>query len=204
MDMTAIQKAYKRWAPHYDMSFGMISDWGRSFVVSEVNKKPGHVLEVGVGTGLSLPMYAPDMLVSGIDVSDNMLDYARQRAEKHRLRNISCLENMDATHMRFADGSFDMVVAMFIMSVAPKPEDIMRDIARVVKPGGDIYILNHFSSENKAMDFIERASQPVCQMIGWNSVFDMQRVLGDHGLTLVEIKPMRPFGLFKRLHFKKL
>lgn len=203
MDLTAIQKAYARWAPHYDISFGVISDWGRNFVVTEINHKPGHVLEVGVGTGLSLPMYAPDMMVTGIDVSDIMLERARNRVTDEKLRHVKMLENMDATQMDFADNSFDAVTAMYIMSVAPNPEAIMQEIARVVKSGGDVYILNHFSSSNKFLSIFERAFEPICRLIGWHSKFDMKRLLNNTELELVEIKKMRPFGLFDRLHFKK-
>ena len=166
MELAAIQKAYRRWAPHYDFSFGLISDWGRSFVVSEVNRKPGRVLEVGVGTGLALPMYAPDMLVTGIDISDNMLELARNRAEDERLRNIEMIANMDATQMTFGDNSYDTATAMYIMSVAPDPEAILQEMVRVVKTGGDIYILNHFSSENKFVHMLERLTAPICKLIG--------------------------------------
>jgi phosphatidylethanolamine/phosphatidyl-N-methylethanolamine N-methyltransferase len=203
MDLTAIQKAYARWAPHYDISFGVISDWGRNFVVTEINRKPGHILEVGVGTGLSLPMYAPDMMVTGIDVSDIMLERARNRVADEKLRHVKMLENMDATQMYFADNSFDAVTAMYIMSVAPNPEAIMQEIARVVKSGGDVYILNHFSSRNKFLSVFERAFEPICRLIGWHSKFDMTRLLNNTELELVEVKKMRPFGLFDRLHFKK-
>lgn len=207
MELTAIQKAYKRWAPHYDLSFGLISDWGRSFVVSEVNRKPGRVLEVGVGTGLALPMYAPDMLVTGIDISDNMLDIARKRALSERLRNIEMIANMDATQMSFDDNSYDTATAMYIMSVAPNPEAILNEMVRVVKTGGDVYILNHFSSQNKFIRSVEGLTAPICRLLGWHSVFDMKRIMDaadETGqLELVEVKAMRPLGMFTRLHFKK-
>lgn len=207
MELAAIQKAYSRWAPHYDLSFGLISDWGRSFVVSEVNRKPGRVLEVGVGTGLALPMYAPDMLVTGIDISDTMLDIARKRAEVERLRNVEMIANMDATQMDFEDSSYDTATAMYIMSVAPNPKVILNEMVRVVKTGGDIYILNHFSSENRIIRFLEHFTAPICRLIGWNSVFDMNIILDaakeTDQLELVEIKAMRPLGMFTRLHFKK-
>lgn len=203
MDLTKIQKAYARWAPHYDLSFGLISDAARNFTVSEINRKPGKVLEVGVGTGLSLPMYAPDMPVTGIDVSDIMLQRAEKRVREHRLRNIQGLEIMDATQMRFADNHFDTITAMYIMSVVPDPEGVMREMARVVKQGGDIYILNHFSTNKGVLAVAERVFAPMCRLIGWHSEFDMGRLMNVESLELIEIKRMRPFGLFDLLHFRK-
>lgn len=203
MDLSSIQKAYARWAPHYDLSFGVISDWGRNFVVSQINQKPGRVLEVGVGTGLALPMYAPDMLVTGIDISDTMLERAKKRVEEEKIRHVEGLHNMDATDMDFADEYFDTIVAMYIMSVAPNPEAILNEMVRTVKKGGDIYILNHFSSKNFALKIVEKVSAPICRIIGWHSTFDMNRLLGHPELELVDIQEMRPLGLFHKLHFKK-
>lgn len=203
MELADIQKAYSRWAPHYDFSFGVISDWGRQFVVEEINHKPGHVLEVGVGTGLALPLYNSNMKITGIDVSEGMLEKARERVQNEKLRNVNALENMDATDMDFATESFDSAVAMFIMSVAPQPEAILQEMARVVKKGGDIYIVNHFASNHKIVAMFERIIEPVCRMIGWHSKFDKNRLMNCPDLELVRTKKMRPLGLFECLHFKK-
>lgn len=203
MDLAAIQKAYARWAPHYDLSFGKISDRARHYTVSKINKKPGRVLEVGVGTGLSLPLYAPDMRVCGVDISVDMLQRADKRAKEAGLRNIETLEVQDARAMSYEDNAFDTVTAMYIMSVVPEPEKVMREIARVVKPDGDVFILNHFSSDNGFIAFAEKAFAPVCRVIGWHSEFAMETVTGASGLKLVKIEKMSPFGIFSLLHFKK-
>ena len=156
MDLTAVQKAYARWAPHYDISFGLISDYGRQNAVKMINQKPGRILEVGVGTGLSLPYYENFMSVTGIDLSENMLKRAQNRVQKAGLKNIEILEKKDATNTNYPSDSFDTAVAMYLMSVAPEPEKILSEMARVVKTGGDIYILNHFASEDSKLKFIEK------------------------------------------------
>lgn len=203
MDLLAVQKAYSRWSFHYDFSFGLISDAARLSVVDEINEHTGRLLEVGVGTGLSLPHYRPDLSVCGIDVSDKMLGLAKKRVKNERIKNVEALHNMDATFMSFPDNSFDVVTAMHILSVAPNPEGIMKEIERVTKPGGSIYIMNHFSSNNKAAAFLEKNTSAICRFIGWHSDFDQERLKKGHNLDFVEEKKLKPFGLFKRLIFKK-
>jgi len=203
MDLTAIQKAYARWAPHYDISFGLISDYGRKETVNIINKKPGNLLEVGVGTGLSLPSYNPNVRVTGIDLSENMLQRARGRVKKEKLNNIIALERKDATQTGYQSNSFDAAVAMYIMSVAPQPEKILAEMMRVVKPGGEIFILNHFASNTKRYHFIEKVMSPVCRFIGWHSTFKKDRVLQCPHLELVEEVKMQPFNLFTLLRFVK-
>ncbi|MFT6072517.1 MAG: phosphatidylethanolamine/phosphatidyl-N-methylethanolamine N-methyltransferase [Alphaproteobacteria bacterium] len=204
MDLTAVQKAYARWAPHYDVSFGIISDYGRKNTVDLINQKPGRVLEVGVGTGLSLPLYNKLMSVTGIDLSENMLKRAQNRVKKEQLKNIEVLEKKDATDTGYPDNSFDTAVAMYIMSVAPQPEKILAEMVRTVKPGGDIYILNHFSSDSKRFRFLEKIMSPICRFIGWHSTFSRDRVLQAPELELVEEIRMQPFNLFTLLKFKKI
>ena len=204
MDLTAVQKAYARWAPHYDISFGLISDYGRQNAVDMINQKPGRILEVGVGTGLSLPYYKNFMSVTGIDLSENMLKRAKNRVIKEGLKNIEALEKQDATSTDYADNSFDTAVAMYIMSVAPEPEKILAEMARIVKPEGEIYVLNHFASEGKKLEFIEKVMSPICRFIGWHSTFKRERVLGCDTLELVSETQMPPFNLFTLLKFKKI
>lgn len=203
MDHTAVQKAYARWAPHYDISFGLISDYGRQETIKIINQKPGHVLEIGVGTGLALPNYAPHMRVTGIDLSEDMLKRAQKRADKAGLRNIHALECKDATSTGYEDNSFDSAVAMYVMSVAPEPEKILAEIARIVKPGGEIYLLNHFASDNKRLHFVEKLTAPLCRFIGWHSTFQKERVMGCLDIELIEERKMQPFKLFTLLKFVK-
>jgi phosphatidylethanolamine/phosphatidyl-N-methylethanolamine N-methyltransferase len=203
MDLAAIEKAYARWAPHYDMSFGVVSDVGRRAAVQHLNKLPAgsRVLEAGVGTGLALQRYAPHLHVSGIDVSQPMLKRAAQRA--HKAKAQVELHEMDAGALQFADNTFDAATAMFIMSVVPDPAAVLRELERVVKPNGDILIVNHFAAEQGMRAVVEKLTAPVCRFIGWHSDFSLQTVLGNTTLPLQKHDALAPFGLFSLLHFKK-
>jgi len=140
MDNASIINAYKRYARSYDCLFGRILDPGRRLVVEKMNCLPGEkVLEVGVGTGLSLPCYPDRTSVVGIDISPHMLARANQRIFSEGLRNCS-LRLMNAQNMSFVDGFFDKVAAMYIASVVPNPQDMVSEMKRVCKPGGDLLI----------------------------------------------------------------
>jgi phosphatidylethanolamine/phosphatidyl-N-methylethanolamine N-methyltransferase len=121
MSDNAIKRAYARWAPVYDQTFGVIADAGRVAAVDVINTLDGKVLEVGVGTGISLPSYRRDLKVTGIDLSPEMLDKARERVSRQALGHVEAIEQMDAGAMSFADESFDVVVAMYVMTVVPDP-----------------------------------------------------------------------------------
>lgn len=203
MDESAVKRAYRRWAPIYDMSFGRIASWGRQQAVEEINKGSGRVLEVGVGTGLSLPSYKRGLDVVGIDLSPEMLDKARDRVAEHGLDNVSGLHEMDAGELRFADHSFDTVVAMYVITVVPNPEKVMRELERVTKPGGTVLLVNHFSTEDGARGFVERQMAPFAAKLGWRPVFPIDRVMGAGGLSLVSSKALKPAGLFTMLRFEK-
>jgi phosphatidylethanolamine/phosphatidyl-N-methylethanolamine N-methyltransferase len=203
MELANIQKAYARWAPHYDFSFGIISDKGRTITARLINRCQGKLLEVGVGTGLSLPYYGSHLSVTGVDVSQDMLKRARERADKARLRNIAALQEMDATNMQYEDGSFDVATAMYIMSVVPNPKKVMEEMARVVKTGGDIFIVNHFAAEKGVMGVVEKVASPICKFIGWHSDFPKETIMGNSSLKLIEQRSIPPLGLFQILHFKK-
>ena len=158
MEADAVRRAYKRWAPIYDNTFGKIADWGRKEAVTLVNSLGGRVLEVGVGTGMSLPNYDASVSVTGIDLSTAMLAKARKRVAREKLGNVEAVLEMDASDMEFPDGSFDVVVAMYVLTVVPDPRTVMSELSRVCKPGGDVLILNHFSSEDRFMRFVEKTA----------------------------------------------
>ena len=202
-DAASVREAYRRWAPIYDLTFGMIADSGRKQVARLINRRKGRVLEVGVGTGLSLPSYGPHLSVTGIDLSPDMLGKARARAAREKLRNISGLHEMDASALAFPDESFDTVVAMYVLTVVPDPEKVMRELERVCAPGGEVILVNHFSQESGVRGFVERRLAPVAASIGWHSVFSFDRVLVCDDLRLAEQKTVWPFGLFTMLRFVK-
>ena len=203
MDTTAVRHAYRRWAPVYDFTFGKIVEAGRKHTVEIINRRKGRVLEVGVGTGLTLPCYGNQLTVTGIDLSPEMLDKARERIARHRLENVAALHEMDATALAFPDESFDTVVAMYVMTVVPDPERVMRELERVCAAGGEVIIVNHFSQEEGVRGWFERKLAPFADLIGWHAVFDLDRVLICEDLRLAERRTLRPFGLFTMLRFVK-
>lgn len=203
IEESAVIDAYRRWAPVYDHTFGLIAKAGRRNAVEVINQRDGRVLEVGVGTGLSLPDYKPQLEVVGIDLSPDMLEKARERVASRSLDHVTGLHEMDASDLRFPDSAFDTVVAMYVMTVVPEPEAVMRELSRVTKPGGEVMLVNHFSQTEGVRGWVERRMAPFADHIGWRSVFDVSRVTVCDDLELVERKSLRPFGLFTMLRFQK-
>jgi phosphatidylethanolamine/phosphatidyl-N-methylethanolamine N-methyltransferase len=203
MDEAAIRSAYKRWAPFYDNMFGWVTEEGRKHAVEIINEREGRVLEVGVGTGLSLPTYRRQLEIVGIDLSPEMLEKARDRVAAEGLTNITGLHEMDASELQFADASFDTVVAMYVMTVVSDPEKVMGELARVCRPGGDVLLVNHFSAEDGMRGWLERRMAPLAGKLGWRPVFDVGRVMGCGDLELIERRSLRPLGLFTILRFRK-
>ncbi|MEI9901462.1 MAG: class I SAM-dependent methyltransferase [Hyphomicrobium sp.] len=203
IDESAVLDAYRRWAPVYDFTFGLVAGESRRHAVQVLNKSRGRILEVGVGTGLSLPDYQRHLEVTGIDLSPDMLEKARERVNQERLDHVTGLHEMDAGDLKFPDASFDTVVAMFVMTVVPEPEKVMRELARVVKPGGEVLLVNHFSQHEGVRGWVERRMAPFADKIGWRSVFDLSRVQVCDDLHLLERKALRPFGLFTMVRFAK-
>ena len=155
------------------------------------------MLEVGVGTGLSLPAYRRQLEIVGIDLSPEMLEKAHERVAEEGLTNVTGLHEMDAGELKFPDASFDTVVAMYVMTVVPDPEKVMRELSRVCRPGGEVLLVNHFSAAEESMlGWVERRMAPFADKIGWRPVFDIDRVLVCEDLTLVEKRGLRPVGPF--------
>lgn len=203
MDSDAVQSAYRRWAPVYDHTFGRVAADGRQQAVEILNEGSGSVLEVGVGTGLSLSSYRSDLEVTGIDLSAEMLEKAREKVAKKNLKHVVGLHEMDASDLRFEDNSFDQVVAMYVMTVVPEPETVMRELARVCKPGGHVILVNHFSHDDGMRGWVERKMAPFGDKLGWRPVFEVSRVMVAADLELVERRPLKPVGLFSLLRFRK-
>lgn len=201
IDESAVRTAYRRWAPVYDFTFGQVADQGRRHAVEIINRRRGSVLEVGVGTGLSLPRYARHLRVTGIDLSPDMLERARERALP--LPHVGGLFEMDASELQFEDDSFDTVVAMYVMTVVPDPEKVMRELQRVCAPGGEVVLVNHFSQEEGVRGWVEQRLAPLAKTLGWHPVFPIDRVLGYEGMRLTETFALKPFGLFTMVRFIK-
>ncbi|AUQ63778.1 class I SAM-dependent methyltransferase [Phaeobacter inhibens] len=205
MDIKAVESSYARWAPVYDKTFGAITNVGRRRAVGYVNEhRSGRVLEVGVGTGLSLPLYKSHLKVTGIDFSEDMLRKAKKRVAENKLHHVEALRQMDARALDFPDATFDTVSAMHVLSVVPDPEKVMGEIARVLKPGGKVVITNHFLREQGVLAFIERVSAPFANVLGWHSDFEIDTVLGADHLSVEHHQPLPPFGLMTFLVLSKI
>jgi phosphatidylethanolamine/phosphatidyl-N-methylethanolamine N-methyltransferase len=203
MDTTSVRDAYRRWAPIYDLTFGKIAEAGRKNAVQIINRRRGRVLEVGVGTGLSLSCYGSHLTITGIDLSSEMLAKAEDKVDRHNLANVAGLHEMDAGALAFPDESFDTVVAMYVMTVVPEPERVMLELERVCATGGEVILVNHFSEDEGVRGFLERKLAPFADLIGWRPVFDIDQVLVCEDLRLAERRSLRPFGLFTMLRFVK-
>ncbi len=203
MDIKAVKTSYARWAPVYDATFGALTNVGRRRTVGYINDHGPKVLEVGVGTGLSLRHYKSGMKVTGIDASQQMLKKARAKVTEHDLTHVEDLAFMDARDLQFPDGHFDVVTAMHIMSVVPEPEQVLSEMARVCKPGGKVVITNHFAREKGILAVVERISAPFSNILGWHSDFEIERVLGEPSLTLKEERALPPSGMMTFLVFEK-
>ncbi len=197
LDADAVRAAYRRWAGVYDAVFGGVSAWGRRRAVAEANRLAGtRILEVGVGTGLALPHYAPEKRITGIDLSAEMLDRARQRVRRGGLANVEALLEMDAEQTSFADASFDIAVGMFVASVVPHPRKLMAEMRRVVRPGGHILFVNHFAAERGPRWWAERALAPASRALGWHPDFSFDALLDPAERAAARFSSVPPFGLF--------
>lgn len=203
MDIKAVQTSYARWAPVYDKTFGAVTNVGRQHAVDYINRRSGKVLEVGVGTGLSLEHYGPRTQVTGIDFSEDMLQKARGKVRDLSLSHVAELRQMDARALDFPDNHFDTVAAMHVLSVVPEPEKVVAEIVRVCKPGGSVVITNHFKRERGLLATLERAFAPVANTIGWHSDFEIDTVLQEQALTVEEQRALPPIGMMTFLVLRK-
>lgn len=204
MDIAAVKTSYRAWAPVYDYTFGAFTRIGRRRAVDYINTRSGRVLEIGLGTGLSLRHYHPHLEVTGIDVSPEMLAKARAKVASSGMRHVTRIAEMDARTLDFPDGYFDTVVAMFLVSVVPEPERVLAEMARVCKPGGEVLIVNHFARDRGVLSRVEKFFAPFANLLGWHSDFPMARVLGDPRLETAEIRAFPPLGMFTFLRKRRL
>jgi len=187
MQIEAVKAAYRRYAGVYDAVFGPVLQPGRKAVVEALGCRPGdRVLEVGVGTGLSLPLYPAGVKVTGIDVSREMLDKARRRVAKRGLGDVEALIEMDAERMAFPDASFDKVVAMYVVSVVERPARLLEELHRVCRPHGEIFLVNHVRSDNPIIGALEKGLARFSDKLGFRPDFELRELLdGSHELSQV-------------------
>ena len=183
LEKRQVQRAYEFWAPAYDFIFDWIFAPGRAAAIEHLKiGRQQSVLEVGIGTGLNLPLYPASCRLTGIDLSQEMLDKAVERAQTLAMPDVT-LKVMDATSMDFGDNEFDRALATYTISAVPDPVAVLREMRRVVKPDGIIVILNHFRSERRISGVLEDLVAPVCTRLGWKSNLSMKPLLERVGLT---------------------
>jgi phosphatidylethanolamine/phosphatidyl-N-methylethanolamine N-methyltransferase len=207
IDRAGVEKAYERWAPVYDLVFGKVFDHGRQSTIAEADRIGGRVLDVGVGTGLSLSDYSPTTKVCGVDISEPMLRRAQQRVRDERLLNVETLAVMDAKHLAFADNFFDAVVAQYVITAVPDPEATLDDFVRVLKSGGELILVNHIGAESGFRRLSELAFAPLARRLGWRPEFPWGRLVAwekaHGGVSLTERRPMPPLGHFSLIRYRK-
>ena len=183
LEKRQVKRAYALYSPVYDLLFDWIFHPGREAAVRLLAIQPGdRILEVGIGTGLNLRLYPPHCQLVGIDLSERMLEKAQAKIEELRLGNVT-LKVMDAGATDFADNEFDRAVATYVISAVPDPITVLREMRRVVKPGGTLVILNHFRSEKPLIGSLEDLVAPVCARLGWKSNLALGPLLREVGLT---------------------
>lgn len=207
IDRAGVAKAYARWAPVYDLVFGPVFDQGRKSTIAIADAIGGRVLDVGVGTGLSLSDYSPTTRLCGVDISEPMLRKAQERVRALNLTNVETLSVMDAKHLAFADNTFDAVVAQYVITAVPDPEATLDDFIRVLKPGGELILVNHIGAESGPRRMFELGFAPLARRLGWRPEFPWARLVAwaqrHGGVTLRERRPMPPMGHFSLIRYVK-
>lgn len=204
----SVEKAYARWAPVYDLVFGKVFEPGRRASIDAAAAIGGRILDVGVGTGISLPDYRRDIRIIGVDYCHPMLEKARERVLEHKLDNIELLAVMDAKALAFPEASFDAVVAQFVITAVPDPEATLDEFVRVVKPGGEIILVNHIGAEAGPRKIFEKGFSPLARRLGWRPEFPWQRLVdwtARHAeIRLVERRLMPPLGHFSLIRYARI
>ena len=207
LNRETVVQAYGRWAPVYDLVFGPVFRAGRRAAIDAAERAGGRILEVGVGTGLSLPSYSGNHVVVGVDFSAPMLQKARERVARLGLRHVEDLAVMDAEQLKFADNSFDVVVAQYVVTAVPNPERALDEFARVVRPGGEIVITSRVGAEAGLRGRIEKSLMPVTSRLGWRTEFPWARYVdwaaARPDISLIERRPIPPLGHFSLIRLAK-
>jgi phosphatidylethanolamine/phosphatidyl-N-methylethanolamine N-methyltransferase len=207
LDKDTIAHAYACWAPFYDLVFGAVFEQGRQAAIRAAERIGGRILEVGVGTGISLPDYNKSSRLVGVDLSEPMLRKAQKRVTELGLHNVEGLALMDAERLAFPDASFDVIVAQHVITTVPHPEATLDEIARVLKPGGEIVLVSRVGAETGLRGAVEQCFAPLTQRLGWRLEFPWSRYTNwadrPHGVRLVERRDMPPFGHFSLIRFAK-
>jgi phosphatidylethanolamine/phosphatidyl-N-methylethanolamine N-methyltransferase len=206
-DRQSITRAYDLWAPVYDLVFGKVFDAGRSAAIEAAERIGGRILVVGVGTGISLERYSRSNRITGVDISESMLRKAQERVRDRRLDNVDALSVMDATKLAFPDASFDVVVAQYVITAVPDPDGTLDEFVRVLRPGGEIILVNHIGAESGPRAVFEACFAPIARRLGWRPEFRFGRIADwaakNGRVTLIERRPMPPMGHFSLIRYQR-
>ena len=205
MDLQDTIRTYKLFSGSYDVVFGPVFHLGRKDAVRIANALPGQrILEVGVGTGIALPMYPRHCEIVAIDFSEGMLEIAKKRTVEHQMDHVT-LHRMDAGAMDFEDNSFDTVVAAYVVTAVPDYRKVVSEMIRVCRPGGRIIMLNHFSNENKVVAAVEKVISPLTKHLGWRTDLSLDTVLEGtelHVASKQNVNPLRFWALVECVNYK--
>jgi phosphatidylethanolamine/phosphatidyl-N-methylethanolamine N-methyltransferase len=208
LEREQVANAYGRWAPVYDMIFGPVFRRGRLDAVAAAERIGGRILEVGVGTGLSLRNYSSGSRIVGIDISEPMLDKARRLVRREGLGHVESIAVGDAENLNFPAASFDVVVAQYVVTSVANPERALDEFVRVVRPGGEIIITTRIGAETGLRGTIEKWLMPVTSRLGWRTEFAWSRyerwAQGAPGVRLLARHTLPPLGHFALIRFVKL
>jgi len=203
-----VERAYARWAPIYDLVFGAMFERGRHAAIDAAERIGGRILEVGVGTGLSLSGYDRRNAIVGVDISLPMLRRANVRVHSLRLEHVRGLAVGDAEHLSFPDASFDVVVAQYVVTAVPHPEAALDEFARVVRPGGEIVITTRIGAETGLRGIVEAKLMPLTSRLGWRTEFAWSRyaawIAANPAVRLVERRRLPPLGHFELVRIARL
>lgn len=200
---TAVTKSrYDRIAPFYDLmewftERAAFREW-RRLLWSRV--PAGRVLEVGVGTGKNMPFYPSGARITAVDLSKRMLQRAETRAREMGL-DVE-LQQMDAQHLTFPDDTFDAAVTTFVFCSVPDPVRGLRELARVVRPDGDIWLLEHVRVDRPLVGPLMDLLNPVVvRIVGANINRQTIENVRRAGLEIVDVENLRG-DLVKLIHAK--
>src|SRR5262245_54311610 len=189
LDQTRLNNAYAAWAPIYDIVFGAVFDQGRKASIEAAERIGGRILDVGIGTGISLEDFSPANRVIGVDISEPMLRRAHRRVIESNLAHVEGLAVMDAEKLGFPDNAFDVLVAQYVITAVPNPDATLDEFVRVTKPGGEIILVNHIGAESGPRMLFEAAFAPVARRLGWRPEFRWARIAQwldrANGVTLI-------------------
>lgn len=196
IDRKQIERAYASYAVVYDRVFGRVFRASRETVVRNLKVSPGErVLEVGVGTGLCLPLYPPHCDITAIDLSDAMLEKAVERVKALGLDNVKLLK-MDAGEMDFPDSSFDLVIAAYVVTAVPDYRKLMQEMIRVSRPGARLVLLNHFTQDSPIIAAVEKAISPICTRMGFRTDLSVDEVIDGWPLIKERDEKVSPLGMW--------